>query len=125
MTVFKRQAVFEGIKHLYFKCPEGNRWVEHQRDALKSHHNLVILIGFCNNQIISPHNDSFKKIVAQLEGIKMTHFIKPYPKQLTLDLTNTSKSKIFLVMLQLLSVIFLQCSIIIILIAAKLKMSLK
>ena len=29
-----------------------------------------MLIGFCNNQIISPHNDSIKKIVSQLEGIK-------------------------------------------------------
>ena len=29
-----------------------------------------VFIGFCNNQIISPHNDSTKKIVSQLEGIK-------------------------------------------------------
>ena len=69
--LFKRQAVFEGIRHLRFKRPEATRWVEHQKDALKSYlHNLLVLIGFCNNQIISPHNDSIKNIVSQLEGIK-------------------------------------------------------
>ena len=51
--------------------PRGYQVVEHQRDALKSQlYNLVVLIGFCNNQIISPHNDFIKKIVSQLEGIK-------------------------------------------------------
>ena len=29
-----------------------------------------MLIGFCNNQIISTHNDFIKKIVSQLEGIQ-------------------------------------------------------
>lgn len=29
-----------------------------------------MLIGFCNNQFVSGHNDSIKKIVSQLEGIK-------------------------------------------------------
>ena len=29
-----------------------------------------MLIGFCNNQITSYHNDSIKNIVSQLEGIK-------------------------------------------------------
>ena len=68
--LFKRQAAFEGIKHLSFKC-FGTSWVEHQRDGLKSHlHNLVVLIGFCNNQIVSPHDDSIKIFVPQLEGIK-------------------------------------------------------
>ena len=68
----RSKLFFEGIKHLCFKRPQGARWVEHQRDALKAHlHNFVVLIGFCNNQIISPHNDFIKKIVSQLEGIKI------------------------------------------------------
>ena len=68
--LFKRQAVFEGIKHLSFKR-SGTRWVEHQRDGLKSHlHNLVVPIGFCNNQFGSPHNDSIKIFAPQLECIK-------------------------------------------------------
>ena len=53
--LFKRQAVFEGVKHLR---PEGTRWVKHPRDV----RNLVVLIGFYNNQISSPYNDSIKKL---------------------------------------------------------------
>lgn len=96
----KSQAVFEGVKHLCLKCPEGTRWVEHQRNSLKSHlHNLVVLIGFCNNQFVSGHNDSIKKIVSQLEGIKndgalILHVIFDAVKFDTLGLIETI-SKVF------------------------------
>jgi hypothetical protein len=45
--------------------------VEHQAGALKSHlKNLPILLGFCNQQISSPHNKSIKDIVPKLTGIR-------------------------------------------------------
>ena len=45
--------------------------MEHQCAALHSHfHNLPILIGFCNSQIIDPRNAQKKKIEAKLEGYK-------------------------------------------------------
>ena len=69
--LFKRQAKFQGIEYVRYKRPSGTRWVEHQTAALKSHlKNLPIFIGFCNNQIISPHNESIIKIKAKLEGYK-------------------------------------------------------
>ena len=52
-TLFKRQALFQGIKCIRYKRPNGTRWVEHQIAALKPHlHKRLIFIGFCNNQIV-------------------------------------------------------------------------
>lgn len=69
--LFKRQSIFEGIPYIRYKRPSGTRWVEHQCAALNSHiNNLPIFIGFCNNQILNPHNPQIKKIVAKLEGYK-------------------------------------------------------
>ena len=71
--LFKRQAIFQGVNYEQYKRPIGTRWVEHQADALKSHlKNLPVLIGFCNQQISSPHNKSIKDIVPKLTGIKNT-----------------------------------------------------
>lgn len=68
--LFKKQALFEGIKHLRFELREDIILVKPQRDALKSHlHHLGILIGVCDSQIISSHNDSFKN-VPQLGSIR-------------------------------------------------------
>ena len=51
--------------------PSGTRWVEHQLDNLASHnHNLPILMGFFNQQIIGPHNDSIRKIKDTFIGHK-------------------------------------------------------
>ena len=47
------------------------RWVEHQVDNLASHnHNLPTLIGFFNQQIIPPHNESIRKIKDTFIGHK-------------------------------------------------------
>ena len=71
--LFKRQAIFQGISYEQCKPPTGTRWVEHQARALQSHlKNLPVLIGFCNQQISSPHNKSMKDIVPKLMGIKNT-----------------------------------------------------
>ena len=58
-----------------------------------------MLIGFCNNQFVSGHNDSIKKIVSQLEGIKndgalILHVIFDAVKFDTLGLIETI-SKVF------------------------------
>ena len=51
--------------------PSGTRWVEHQLDNLASHnHSLPILMGFFNQQIIGPHNDSIRKIKDTFIGHK-------------------------------------------------------
>jgi hypothetical protein len=71
--LFKRQAIFQGISYKQYKRLTGTRWVEHQAGALKSHlKNLPVLLGFCNQQISSPHNKSIKNIVPKLTGIKNT-----------------------------------------------------
>ena len=69
--LFKQQSMFEGIEYIKYKRPSGTRWVEHQITALNSHlKNLPIFIGFCNNQILHPHNPQIKKIKSKLQGFK-------------------------------------------------------
>ena len=69
--LFKRQSIFEGIPYICHKWPKGTRWVEHQSPGLNSHiNNLLISIGFCNNQILRPHNAQIKKVKSKLEGYK-------------------------------------------------------
>ena len=69
--LFKRQSIFEGIPYICHKWPKGTRWVEHQSPELNSHiNNLSISIGFCNNQILRPHNAQIKKVKSKLEGYK-------------------------------------------------------
>ena len=59
-----------GLDKKRFKRLSGTRWVEHRIDALESHlHNLPILIGFCDQQIKQPHNQTMKKLVHILEGV--------------------------------------------------------
>ena len=49
----------------------GTRWVEHEIEALDSHLiNLSIVIGFCDQQISSPHNNAIKKLKSKLEGVR-------------------------------------------------------
>ena len=63
--------MFMGLPYWKYKRPLGTRLVENQAANLKSHnHNLPILIGFLNQQIATPHNQSIKKIKATLEGMK-------------------------------------------------------
>ena len=69
--LFKRQSIFEGKSYIRYKRPGGTHWVEHQCAALNLHiNNLPIFIGFCNNQILRPHNAQIKKIKSKLEGYK-------------------------------------------------------
>ena len=57
VEAFKRQAKLMEIQYHKYKCPEGTQWVEHQIAGLDSHmHNLPILLGFINQQIVDPHN---------------------------------------------------------------------
>ena len=59
-----------GLDKKRYKRLGGTRWVEHRIAALESHlHNLPILIGFCDQQIKQPHNQTMKKIVPILEGV--------------------------------------------------------
>ena len=68
--LFKHQAQCNEIPYLRYKRPTGTRWTEHQTAALKSYNtNLALLIGYCNNQIADPYNDSVKKVVPKLQGI--------------------------------------------------------
>ena len=60
-----------GLDKKHYKRLSGTRWVEHRIAALESHlHNLSILIGFCDQQIKHPHNQTMKKLVPVLEGIR-------------------------------------------------------
>ena len=69
--LLKRPAQFQGINYIRYKRSSGTRWVKHQCAALQSHlHNLPIFIGFCNSQIIDPHNAQIKKIKAKLDSYK-------------------------------------------------------
>ena len=53
------------------KWLSGTRWVEHRIEALDSHLiNLSILIGFCDQQISSPHNNTIKKLKSKPEGVR-------------------------------------------------------
>ena len=58
----------KGLPRHQYKRPGRTCWVEHQETALKaSNKNLPILIGFCNHQILSPHNTTVQ-IVPKLKG---------------------------------------------------------
>ncbi len=53
-----------------YKRPTGTCWTEHQTAALGSYNtNLPLLIGYCNNQIADPYNNTMKKAVPTLQGI--------------------------------------------------------
>ena len=68
--LFKRQNLYMGLDKKCYKRLSGTRWIEHRITALESHlHNLPILIGFCDQQIKQPHNQTMKKLVPVLEGI--------------------------------------------------------
>ena len=68
--LFKWQSLYMGLDKKHYKRLSGTRWVEHRIAALESHlHNLPILIGFCDQQIKQPHNQTTKKLVPVLEGI--------------------------------------------------------
>ena len=68
--LFKRQSIFMELPRRKYKQLSGTRWVEHRTEALDSHLiNLPILIGFCDQQISSPHNNAIKKLKSKLEGV--------------------------------------------------------
>ena len=58
--------------YMCYKRLSGRRWVEYGITTLESHlhNNLPILIGFCDQQIKQPHNQTTKKLVPLLEGIR-------------------------------------------------------
>lgn len=69
--LLKRQSIFMGIPYKRFKRLSGTRWVEHRVTGFDSHlENLPILIGFCDQQIKSPHNATITKLVPTLQGIR-------------------------------------------------------
>ena len=69
--IFKRQSIFMELSRRKYKRPSGTRWVEHRIEALDSHLiDLPILIGFCDQQISSPHNNTIKKLKSKLEGVQ-------------------------------------------------------
>ena len=69
--LFKRQSIFMELPRRKCKRLSGTRWVEHRIEALDSHLiNLPILIGFCDQQISSPHNSTIKKLKSKLEGVR-------------------------------------------------------
>ena len=54
-----------------YKWLSGTRWVEHRIEALDSDLiNSPILIGFCDQKISSPHNNTMKKLKSKLEGVR-------------------------------------------------------
>ena len=66
-----RQSIFMELPRRKSKWLSGTRWVEHRIEALDSHLiNLPILIGFCDQQISSPHNNTIKKLKSKLEGVR-------------------------------------------------------
>ena len=68
--LFKQHARCSDFHYLRYKRPTGTRWTEHQTAALGSYNNnLSLLIGYCNNQIAQPYNDTMKKAVPKLQGI--------------------------------------------------------
>ena len=69
--LLKRQSLFMGISLKRYKKRIGTRCVEHRVSALDSHlDNLPILIGFSDQQIRAPHNDTINKLVSTLQGIR-------------------------------------------------------
>ena len=55
-----------------YKRSSGTRWVEHQANAIDSYFkNRPVLIGFLNQQIVAPHNNSMKKNVPRMQGLEM------------------------------------------------------
>ena len=68
--LFKWQSLYMGLDKKCYKKLSGTRWGEHRITALESHlHNLPVLIGFYDQQIKQPHNQTMKKRVPVLEGI--------------------------------------------------------
>ena len=68
--LFKHQAQCNEIPYSRHKRPTGTRWTEHQTAAIKLYNtNLALHIGYCNNQIADPYNDSVKKVVPKPQGI--------------------------------------------------------
>lgn len=68
--LFKQHARCNEIPYLRYKCPTGTCWTEHQTAALGSYNtNLPLLIGYCNNQIADPYNNSMKNVVPKLQEI--------------------------------------------------------
>ena len=58
--------------HTRYKRPSGTWSVEHQVNAIDSYlKNLPVLIGFLNQQIVAPHNNSMKKNVPRMQGLEM------------------------------------------------------
>ena len=69
--LFNRQSIFEEIFYIRYKGSRGTHWVKHQSAALNLLiNNLLVFIGFCNNQILLPHNAQIKKIQSNLVGYK-------------------------------------------------------
>ena len=52
------------------KRPSGTRWVANQSDAVDAFLvNLILLLGYLNNQIADPYNATMKKEVPRLQGV--------------------------------------------------------
>ena len=69
--LFRRQSIFMELPRRKYKRLSSTRWVEHRIKTLDSHLiNLLILIGFCDQQISSPHNNTIKKLKSKLEGVQ-------------------------------------------------------
>ena len=68
---FKKQSIFMELSRRKYKQLSSTRWVKHRIEALDSHLiNLLKLIGFCDQQISSPHNNTIKKLKSKLEGVR-------------------------------------------------------
>ena len=66
----KRTYVGGCLGYWIYKIQEA-QWNSVAVAALESHiRNFPIFIGFCNNQIMNPHDNQIKKIKAKLEGFK-------------------------------------------------------
>lgn len=69
--LFKRQGTFLEQEYRKYKRPEGTRWVEHSISSIESFmFNLPVLVAFCNQQILQPHNKTMKDLKPKLQGIK-------------------------------------------------------
>lgn len=69
--LFKWQSLFMGTPVRRYKRLTSTRWVEHCVAPLDSYlDNLATLSGFCDQQIRAPHNDTIKKLVPTLQGIR-------------------------------------------------------
>ena len=69
--LFKRQSIFMELARRKHKRLSRTRWAEHRIEALDSQLiNLPILIGFCDQQTSSPHNNTIKKLKSKLQGVQ-------------------------------------------------------